>query len=320
LGPYTDRYQAELVIALCDAWVLRPDDWPDLPPVYNWAPVDHQPCPPAVLRVLEHPKVRPVAMAQFGRDMLLGHGLDAPVIPHGVDTSVFRPKPQIRPLVRDELGIPRDVFLVGMVAANVSAPVSRKAFPQAFQAFSRFAGRRQDVWLYAHTQPRPVGAGIPLDTLAEACGMPQDRVRFPSPDAWEICFSPEAVSALYQAFDVLLMPSMGEGFGIPLIEAQACGVPVIASAHSAMSENVESGWLVDGDPWWDPAQQSFLHSPYVDEIVLALDDSYQARGNQELREQAAEWALRFDADQVTEQHWLPLLDRAAGRRKLELVS
>jgi glycosyltransferase involved in cell wall biosynthesis len=319
LPVYAARYDAELVVALCDAWVLRPDSWASTPPVWCWAPVDHQPAPPAVVEVLKHDRVRPVAMSRFGRRALADAGVDAPYIPHGVDTSVFRPRPEIRYLVRDELGIPHDVFLVGMVAANVSAPVSRKAFPQAFQAFSRFAKRRDDVWLYAHTQPRPFNAGIPLDTLARATGCPDDRVRFPSPEAWDTGFSADAVSAIYQAFDVLISPSMGEGFSLALLEAQACGVPVISSNHSAMTEHVEAGWLVDGDPWWDPVQQAFLINPSVEQIDTVLDVAYHARHDLNIRSKAVEWAQQYDADYLTEKYWLPMLDEATSRPRLELV-
>lgn len=42
--------------------------------------------------------------------------------------------------------------------------------------------------------------------------------------------------ALYAAADCLLHPSYCEGFGLPLLEAMACGCPVVASDHSAMPE------------------------------------------------------------------------------------
>jgi glycosyltransferase involved in cell wall biosynthesis len=112
---------------------------------------------------------------------------------------------------------------------------------------------------------------------------------------------------------VLLMPSMGEGFGIPLLEAQACGVPVITSDHSAMTEIGTVGWQVGGDPWWDALQDSFLICPSVDGIVAALEAAYTARGDIELRERAVRFAAAYDADTVLHQHWLPALERLADR-------
>ena len=52
--------------------------------------------------------------------------------------------------------------------------------------------------------------------------------------------------ALYTAARMLVMPSLYEGFGLPILEAMACGVPVIASNLSSLPEVVgEAGILVD---------------------------------------------------------------------------
>jgi glycosyltransferase involved in cell wall biosynthesis len=316
LATFAGLHEAELVVALCDAWVLHPDKWPEtLPPVACWAPVDHYPIPPIVHKALEHERIRPVAMSRFGYEMMEGTGLDPVYVPHAVDPRVFRPRPELRDEVRDDLEIPRDVFLIGMVAANQSGPVSRKAFPQALHAFSLFARKHPGAWLYAHTQARPAGQGIQLDVLAEATGCPQGRLRFPHEQAFQIGMPARTVAAVYQALDVLLMPSMGEGFGVPLVEAQACGVPVIASDHSAMTELVGAGWLVGGEPWWDATQASFLINPSIARIVEALEHAYEARGDQGLRDQAVEFAARFHADDVTERYWLPALEQLASPRE-----
>ena len=51
---------------------------------------------------------------------------------------------------------------------------------------------------------------------------------------------------LYQGAAVFVMPTLYEGFGIPPLEAMACGVPVIASRLTSMPEIVgEAGILVD---------------------------------------------------------------------------
>lgn len=316
LATYAQHHQADQVIVLGDAWVMKPDAWPDLD-VAIWAPIDHYPVPPPVLAILAHDRVRPIAMSKFGHRLLQEAGLEPLYVPHGVDRTVFRPIPGKREQVRQELGISEDTFLVGMVAANKGNPsLPRKAFPQALHAFARFAADRPDTMLYVHTDSEAVpGSGIPLNRLAQAVGCPEDRVCFPSPKVWHLGLSNTVVAALYQAFDVLLAPSMGEGFGIPILEAQACGVPVITSNHSAMSELGEAGWLVTGDPWWDALQDSFLIVPAIDSIVAALEAAYDSRGDTRLHAAAVEFAAGYDADHVTTQHWLPTLEALAAPRE-----
>ncbi|HET6175234.1 MAG TPA: glycosyltransferase family 1 protein [Gaiellales bacterium] len=59
---------------------------------------------------------------------------------------------------------------------------------------------------------------------------------------------PEAdLPAIYSAAELVVMPSLAEGFGLPALEALACGTPVVVSANSALVENFASlgGVLVD---------------------------------------------------------------------------
>ena len=315
IGTYAEHFGTDLVICLHDAWVMKPDAWPDGLRMAIWAPIDHYPIPPAVLGVLKHPKVTPIAMSRFGEFWMDKFGLDPLYVPHGIDTSIFKPQPEMREHVREALDIPKDAFLVGMVAANKGSPqFPRKGFPQAFEAFSRFVQDRDDVWLYVHTTPLPAGGGIDLEKLVLALdalsanpGKLKGRVRFPPPSSFHLGMPKEGVAALYQAFDVLLNPAYGEGFGIPVIEAQACGVPVIASNHSAMSELTQAGWLVDGDPLWDALQESFAFIPSIGSIERALEAAYASRDNAVLRTAAATFALEYDADYVTEMYWEPAL-------------
>jgi len=56
----------------------------------------------------------------------------------------------------------------------------------------------------------------------------------------------EEVAKLYSASDLLIMPSFEEGFGLPIIEAMACGCPVVTSNVGAMKEVTnDAGFLVD---------------------------------------------------------------------------
>ncbi len=107
------------------------------------------------------------------------------------------------------------------------------------------------------------------------------------------------LQALYSVADVLLFPSLEEGFGWPLIEAQACGCPVITTDRAPMSE-------VAGDA-----------ARYLPRLRSQHDmESWSQRGATELRELLAEgsdrkalrkrrgieWASRFTADRAIDEY------------------
>jgi glycosyltransferase involved in cell wall biosynthesis len=315
-----ERFAPDFVLSLFDSWTLRPREWADVP-MAAWSPVDHYPLPTAVHAALREPNVKPIAMSRFGEHWMARRKLDPLYVPHGVDTHLFRPQPEIKAGVRESMGIPSDAFLVGMVAANSSqGEFPRKAYPQALQAFARFLKSHPDAWLYAHT--RAQGA-MDLDrlliTLADVEGSAKpllERVKFPPSNVWSLGLPRDQMADLFCAFDVLLNPSMGEGFGIPILEAQACGIPVIASDHSAMTEITQAGWLVTGDPWWNESQAAFGFTPSVSSIVNALKAAYEARDDEDLRAGARAFALTYDADVVTETYWKPVLEELVKPREV----
>ena len=229
---------------------MKPKLWPEDFRMSVWAPVDHYPIPPIVLSVLKDSKVQPIAMSQFGFDWMQRMKLEPLYAPHAVDTKLFCPMPEHRDAIRDDMGIPRDAFLVGMVAANKgwNTQVSRKAFPQIFEAFARFSMRHDDAWLFAHTDA--ASGEMPLEPLvlalnagSEKPGHLLKRIRFPSDKEILTGLPRPLLAAQYSAFDVLVNCSMGEGFGVPIIEAQACGVPVIVSRTQPWpSSSAPAGW------------------------------------------------------------------------------
>ena len=317
VATWAEKHEADLVIALCDAFVLNPEKWPDLR-IAVWAPVDHTPVPVPVGAILSHERVQPIAMSRDGEAEMNKVKLDPLYVPHGIDTAMFRPRPGRRDLARDALQIPRDAFLVGMVAANTqSSIIHRKAYPEAFAAFSLFAQQHSDAWLYAHTDPHEAG-GMNLEELATMRGVPEKRLRFLSEKAIQLGISSELMaSTIYQAMDVLLAPSMGEGFGIPILEAQACGVPVITSKWTAMTELCQAGWLVDGQPFWDPAAKADFYMPAIQSIAAALEAAYDSRADMRLRAAAADFAKEYDANKVTVDYWQPALERLLAQPAAE---
>ena len=78
---------------------------------------------------------------------------------------------------------------------------------------------------------------------------------------------------VYSSLDVLLNPAMGEGFGLPILEAHACGVPAIVTDFTAMSEVCGAGWKVGYDRVRTPLR-AWQAWPNVEEIVESLEQCY----------------------------------------------
>lgn len=308
-----------LVVTLMDVWVLDPQLWSEFN-VVSWVPVDHEPAPRPVTSFFTNSGAIPLAMSRFGETELKAAGLDPLYVPHGIDTSVFCPVEN----AREQTGMPEDDFIVGMVAANKGNP-SRKCFEEAFRGFKVLHDRHPDTKLYLHSEISGRFGGVNLLALANDVGIPSkallvcDQYR-----ASHYPHSDDAMAAIYSSLDVLLAPSAGEGFGIPVVEAQACGVPVIVSNFSAQPELVGAGWMVEGTRHYT-AIGAWQVSPHVEEIAECLQEAYgqPEKGVESASKMAREFAEGYDVGRVFGTYMLPALAEARQRledRPVELVA
>ncbi len=155
------------------------------------------------------------------------------VVYPGVDLHIFRPVRDPRRLeaVRAHYaGGARYVLYVGTLQP-------RKNVVRLVRAFARLAAEEPDAVLVL--AGRPGWHTAPLDQAVRALGL-ERRVRRPG-------YVPESdLPALLSGAELFAFPSLFEGFGFPVLEAQACGTPVLTSTTSSLPE-VAGGaaWLVD---------------------------------------------------------------------------
>ena len=305
-----DKEAEHLLMTLFDVWVFKGEKWAEFP-VASWIPIDHVPAPPEVSAWARLPFVYPIAMSKFGKSMLENVGVESWYVPHAVE-KVYKPtKSFVTPngqtfTGREFMKISEDKFVVGMNAANKGVTPIRKAFGENLLAFSMFAKKYDDAVLYIHTDPSGSMGGIKINDLILSCGIPAEKVIFPDAYMLRSGISQEIMASIYSGMDVLLATSMGEGFGVPTVEALSCGVPVIVSDFAASAELCGDGWKIGGQPYWDAPQKSWFHIPSVPEIVDALVQSYnRGRGTSQ---KAVDFAKQYDADFVFDTQWKPTLD------------
>jgi glycosyltransferase involved in cell wall biosynthesis len=296
-----------VVLGLYDVWVWNNMQYDG--DFIAWVPLDHITLPPAVAHFLKKDKVRPVTMAPHGQRQLQEANIDSTYIPHMVDTTVMKPTKKIFGQdTREYMGLSKHDYLVTMVAANKANGgfFHRKAFAENLLAFSLFAKTRPNAKLYIHTEPSAVYGGFNLPVLLQSVGLQPEQVLFPHPVTYRTGYPSEALAAFYTASDVVLSVSYGEGFGVPQMEAQACGSRVITSNFAASPDLAgPDSWLVDGQPFWDEKQAAFFQIPHIPSIVKALEQAYESeRGTSE---SSIEFAKQFSVRNVFDNMWLPYL-------------
>ena len=171
----------------------------------------------------------------------------------GVDTSVFYPiKPENKGEIRDRIGLPAD--------KRVALFVGRFVEKKGLHILSRMARQRPDViWAFAgwgHLDPRDWD----LPNVVVFTGL-----------------SGAALTPLYQASDVFVLPSKGEGFPLVIQEALASGLPVVCSADTATADAAVSTFLSgvhldEGDP--DATATAFCRE--LDRALADDGDKYGA--------------------------------------------
>ena len=277
----------------------------------HWFPADCQPCSAADVAVLRDGQGIPVAMSRFGEQLLRMEGADPLYVPHSVDADVFSPgSPPAAPP-----GTGPDTFTVGICGLNRG---HRKGLAEQLPAFARFHARHPDTHLALHTSPypRPGELGVSLPDLAGALGITA-AVSYPDPYRYGMgLYSREDMAAWYRSLDVLSLCSYGEGFGLPLIEAQACGIPVVTTLAAAMTELCGSGWLVGGTDHWENGHGAWWTRPDPASIEAAYEAAWQAREDgkmPEMQARARTFALQYEVDHVFDHFWKPALDEIAER-------
>jgi glycosyltransferase involved in cell wall biosynthesis len=319
MGEYAVRFNADAILTLKDPYTYNHGTIRSLPkPWIAAVPVDTEPVSTSVLTNIAFATAR-LALTPNGLDLLKQRDIQAYYTPLGVDTTYWCPGD--RQEARATLGLPPDAFVAAFVGANQTYP-SRKAIEQLLLAWAVFVLKHKDTHpdavLYLHTRMGPEFGGYHLDPMIAMFDIPARNWRTVDQVAYQGGYiARDHVRAVYRAADVLLSPSTGEGFCLPLVEAQACGIPGIAMDWTATRDTLWSGWKITRDHAeleWEPSGGLRLRV-HGHALAYAIEQAAQARGTDlatRLATLARDGAAQYDFNHVITDYWLPVLETLEG--------
>ncbi len=232
-----NAYQPDIILVIQDAPYAEvvknaPLDWSRYA-LMVITPVDGAPVLPSWVQMLKSAD-GVMSISQFGVDTHRAAGVASELCRPGIDPDTFFPlTDQHRAAIRVKLGIAPDAFVFGTVAQNQG----RKDIPHMMEAFFRFAADKPDARYLMNMEPQSP-AGWDLHQLCQQQGWDAGKI------IWRRDCEQRGVLELrdrYNIMDAHAVIAHREGFGLPLVEAQACGVVSMALGYSSGTEICGAG-------------------------------------------------------------------------------
>lgn len=170
----------------------------------------------------------------------------------------------------------------------------RKNLDRLVEAYATLPGSIRDRWQLVLVCRADALERNHYRVMAEQLGV-AGRILLPG------YVSDEALVSLYQSTDLSVFPSLYEGYGLPVVEAQACGAPVIAADNSSLVE------LVDAEARFDATDVTAIATAMRRGLT---DEALRAKLAAEARRSPPSWADVADRAAAVYQE---LLDRDRGR-------
>lgn len=257
----------------------------------------------------------------------------------GIDPKIY--KPYDKKQIRAELGLQEDINIIGTVMRNQK----RKLFPELIKSFAKFLKVappeiKNNTYLLLHTSyPEKMGWNLGYHISEEEVGgkilstyvcknCKRYKIDF-FRDTLNYCGHCNAISCvmpsvglglevpdlvkIYNAMDLYVQYAICEGFGMPQVEATACGVPIAASNYSAMEDVLEwtHGYPIRVQKMYREletnAERVYPDNDHLVEIMinhLMLSPEEKAKKSQQVREATVK---RYDWDDCAKA-WMNYID------------
>ena len=190
----------------------------------------------------------------FGKRVVEANaGLSAHYVPYGIDQDVFYPmKEEERNNGRKELNLEGKIRFI-----NVSKNQQRKNIPAFLEAVKLANEIDNRIVGYLHTNvDKKVQNQVDIQSIIRRLDI-GDIISLPSKKiALDIGCSDDNLRKEYCYSDALVLSSVAEGFGLPLLEAQSCGISAVATDCSSITELCcDKNLLVESVKYYGPMEQ-----------------------------------------------------------------
>ena len=257
----------------------------------------------------------------------------------GIDPKIY--KPYDKKEIREELGLDPNVNIIGTVMRNQK----RKLFPELIKSFAKFLKVappeiKDNTYLLLHTSypekmgwnlgyhisEEEVGGKVLATYICKTCGRGKidffrDSLNYCEHCKTISCVMPSVGMGLevpdlvkvYNAMDLYVQYAICEGFGMPQVEATACGVPIASTNYSAMEDVLQwtKGYPVNIQKMYREvetnAERVFPDNDHLVEIMikhLMLSPEEKQKKSQEVRDATV---ARYDWDDCAKV-WMDYID------------
>jgi len=236
IQPYIKKYKIDVFAVLLDTFMLYPwilnMDFSPAKTIFYFPSDGGGGMPLGCENILR--KVNcPVSMSKYGQQQVKEmYNIDTKYIPHAIDIKNYKPlsAPE-KENIRAKWGL-NNKFVVGTVARNQG----RKMMDRTLKAFKLFAQNKEDVVLFMHADPADMAAPFDMMQLINRYELNNKVVL--SGMTFYNGFDYKEMNEVYNVMDIFLLTTSGEGFGVPIIEAQACSIPCVVTDYTTTEELV----------------------------------------------------------------------------------
>jgi len=306
-------------MGMCAHWSKLSSAPPNCP-MYFWMPWEaSSPEHDLDLLLKTIPEDHIVHLTKYGQQLWEGVFQSKNIIPHGVDLSIFKPRNVSQSALRREwaekLRFP--LFEDSLIVLNVDRNVWHKRWDATFDFIRRLQETEsRTVQLIAHTRihekgehGHPKGYNLPkLEALYGLTG----KVCYTHFE-WATGLDRQTLAKLYRVADLRISTSMGEGFGVPTIEAMGIGLPQIVNKQTTMPDILGEDCPYMVEPAFTQEQSGHLWQvpdvmAMVDRARYLIEDPKVVKAERTKHRRRVQ---KFDSEKVVDA-WEELLKK--GRR------